>query len=100
MEGLGENFYIEIKRTSKKTNVNQHQLFKAIIMKTVEHTGMEYNEVQKALYDNCGLKEFQEIPERGVVVNIIKIEDMDYNTFNQFIEACKLFVNDFFGFRF
>ena len=100
LQNEGRTFVVEIKVHYKKVNDRQLGLYKALIVKSSEHAGMTFSEMEEELYLRNGYYNYRTNMDNQVFRELIKVENMNTIMFNNYTLACKVFVNEFFGFSF
>src|SRR5690606_9858208 len=88
--------YMEIQEHSPFVTEKQMSLYKALILHTCEKSGYSYSEMENELLDKCSSR----VHEKDILGQITsrpqRIEEMDNNQFNVFLENAVQFVNEFF----
>lgn len=100
LDKLGTPFIMDIKVHYKKVNAKQISLYKALIIQSSEHAGMTFKEMEDALYKEFGFYNYRSNMDGEIFRELIKINDMDTKMFNNYTTACKVFINEFYGFKF
>lgn len=96
----GKEIVLSISEYSRDTTQAQRNLFKAMVAKGKDHTGMSYSEFESELISNFA--PFKYIKDFAGIMHKVKkgVDEMNNKEFNDFIQECVVFMKEFFDLDF